>query len=140
MNQIKKLKLLVVDDSKNLRQIIKRYISTNYDVEFFEAENGEIAEAVLQEQSLMGENIDIIFLDWMMPKVSGFEFLKKIRSTEQFKDKPNIIMLTAETYSEQMSAVLKYNVTAYLTKPFTAEDLCFAVDKCVANKELKHAV
>jgi two-component system chemotaxis response regulator CheY len=138
-----KVRVMLVDDSTNLRHVIKRYLvaGLKIEVEYFEAGNGVEAMVTLQEQNAIGDPIDIIFLDWMMPEMTGFEFLQQIRDMEPFKEKPSIIMLTAETYSDQMNAVLKYHVSAYVTKPFTQYDICLAVDKIInSREELKHAV
>ena len=129
-------RILISDDSENLRKVIRRYLSSKFkDAVFFEAGDGEEAELHLQEQSIMGEPIDVVFLDWMMPGVTGFEFMVKIRGTELFKSKPKIIMLTAETYSEQMNAAHKFDVTAYIIKPFEQHQLIEALEKALAALE-----
>jgi DNA-binding response OmpR family regulator len=136
-----KIRILIADDSQNLRVIIRKHLETEFDMECFEAGNGEAAEQILQEQNALGESIDIIFLDWMMPKMTGFEFLMKIRSTEAFREKPEIIMLTAETYADQINACMRFGVSTYLTKPFTREDLVGAVRKILdQKKEYRYAV
>lgn len=135
------LRVLVVDDSTNLRQVIIRYLQMGFkDMLFFEAENGDVAEAILQEGEVLDEHIDIVFLDWMMPKVSGFEFLKRIRDTEAFKSHPDVVMLTAETYSAQINACMKYGVSTYIMKPFTAEELIASVQKILDERGLRNAV
>ena len=141
-NSLKQLiRVLVVDDSVNLRQVIKRYLEMGFNnLEIHEAGDGEKAEAILQESAISNEPIDMIFLDWMMPKVSGYEFLQRIRSTDIFKNDPSIIMLTAETYADQMNACMKYGVSTYITKPFTAEELISSVKKILQDRELKYAV
>jgi two-component system phosphate regulon response regulator PhoB len=75
--------------------------------------------------------IHVVFLDWMMPEVTGFEFLKKIREIDMFKVNPQVIMLTAETYSDQINAAIKFDVASYETKPFTQEELVAALIKAV---------
>ncbi len=135
------LNILVVDDSANLRHIIKKHIHEAFtDATLSEAANGEDAMRLLQESHVMGTAIDIVFLDWMMPKLSGFEFLKQMRETSVFGASPEVIMLTAETYSEQINAALKYRVSSYITKPFTKEDLVSAIHKILSTKGLKDAV
>lgn len=124
----KKIRVLIVDDSKGLRQIIMRYIKDLNDIEFFEAGNGEEAEQILQEQALKEMPIKIVVLDWVMPKVTGFEFLKKIRSVQIFEKDPRVIMLSAETYSDLVNACMKYGVEKYVTKPFTQEQLAEAFE------------
>jgi len=124
------LRLLIVDDSENLRKVIKRYVlQWNKEVEIFEAKDGLDAETILQEQRLEGKPIQVIMLDWIMPRMTGHEFLIKIRSVEDFKEKPKIIMLTAETYPEQIQAIKKFGVAAYLLKPFEQVELAEALQK-----------
>ena len=127
-------RILIVDDSVNLRQIIKRFLEPVFKGVILEAGDGGEAEQILQEQFLNGEPVDVVILDWMMPKVSGLEFLKNIRSTEPFKNPPEVIMLTAETYADQINACLKFGVSTYITKPFTAADIAKALFK-IANQE-----
>lgn len=133
-------RFLIIDDSKSIREVIRRYLAERIDGTFLSAGNGEEAEVVLQENQLMGTPIEIIILDWMMPKVTGFEFLKKIRGTELFANNPTIVMLSAETYPEQIEAAMKYNVAAYVKKPFTQEDLVSVVTEILSKRGLKNAV
>ena len=131
MNKIQsekqKIRILIVDDSKNIRLVIRRYLEMvnhpDFYFEFDEAANGAEAEEKLQESTVMDNPYEVVFLDWMMPTFTGYEFLAKIRSIEQFKTHPSIIMLTAETNSEQINACLKYGVSKYIIKPFTQEML-----------------
>lgn len=133
-----KYRVLIVDDSSYLRQVVMKYLSmfqhSDYEWEFFEAGNGAEAETQLQEAQINQEPIDLVFLDWMMPRVSGYDFLKKIRSIEIFKKSPKIIMLTAETNSEQINAALEHKVSKYLIKPFTAEMIENAVLEAIHSE------
>ena len=83
--------------------------------------------------------MDLVFLDWMMPKSSGFQFLSSIRGTAAFQTSPAVVMLTAETNSEQINSAMKYNVSTYLTKPFTKEQLVAAVRQALEG-EVRRAV
>jgi CheY-like chemotaxis protein len=136
------MRIMIVDDSKNMRQIVSNALSGIPGVELFFAGNGEEAEAILQENRVLETPIDVVMLDWMMPKMTGYEFLKKVRETELFSFRPRVVMLTAETYSEQMNACLRYDVSAYITKPFTKEDILATVLRVAKEVELevKHAV
>lgn len=128
------MKILVVDDSPSIRKVIKGYILKELpDAEIFEAGDGIIAEVILQEGYITDAPIKIIFLDWMMPRLSGKDFLANIRNIEHFKLMPQIIMLTAETYPDQINSVIKFNVSAYVTKPFSAEDIAQALKKVITS-------
>lgn len=134
------MRILIVDDSPSLRSVIKGFVLKILpDAIISEAGDGIMAEVVLQEGFVLGEPIELIFLDWMMPRLSGRDFLANIRNIDQFKKAPDIIMLTAETYPEQVNSVIKYNVTAYVTKPFSLEDISAAIDKVLTNKKLEKA-
>lgn len=137
---ILKKRILIVDDSRILREIVKRHLLSNFDVDIFQAQNGEDAEMLLQDQLSKNEPIDLMFLDWIMPKMTGFDLLKSLRSTDVFRDIPKIIMLTAETYPEQMQACSKYNISGYLTKPFSQEQLVKVMKDTLNIEALKNAV
>lgn len=135
------MRVLVVDDSRNMRQIVANALREVPKLELFFAGNGEEAEGILQENTVLDTPIELVILDWMMPKMSGFEFLQKIRATELYGTSPKIIMLTAETYSEQMNACLKFGVSAYVTKPFSKDDILSALFKVLKELEgYKYAV
>ena len=141
------IRILIVDDSSNLRQVIRRYLmmeaNSSYVFEFEEAPNGAEAERRLQEGAVMGHPIDIVFLDWMMPTMTGHEFLQKIRSIDIFKEAPAIIMLTAETNSDQINACLRYGVSKYVIKPFTQEMLAGVLHEVLSGRAdggIKYAV
>lgn len=138
------MRILIADDSPSMRQIVRRFVAKielpGVTWEFAEAGDGEDAEAMVQEGHLDGQAIELMILDWMMPKVSGYELLQRLRTTEVFRQEPRILMLTAETYAEQVEACVKFGVTSYLTKPFTQDQLTDAILKCLRERGLGHAV
>ena len=106
-------KILVVDDEKNIVDIIKFNLKREgYDV--ITAENGR--EAIEKNEA---EKPDLIMLDIMMPEVDGYEACKKIRE----KYNTPIIMLTAR--AEELDKVLGLELGAddYVTKPFGVREL-----------------
>lgn len=100
--------ILICDDDKDIVNALKIYL-TNPDYKLFEAFNGLQAIEIVQK-----EDIDLILLDVMMPKMDGIETLNKIR---EFSNMP-IILLTAK--SQDADKVLGLNMGAddYITKPF----------------------
>lgn len=106
-------KILVVDDEKNIVEIIKFNLKKE-GYEVITAANGE--EAILKNKE---ENPDLILLDIMMPKIDGYEACKKIRE----KYSTPIIMLTAR--AEEVDKVLGLELGAddYVTKPFGVREL-----------------
>ena len=108
-----KERILIVDDEKEIRDLIDIYLKGE-GYETIKAENGEEALHILK-----ANDIDLIILDIMMPKVNGIEACLKIREEKEMP----IIMLSAK--SEDMDKILGLNTGAddYLTKPFNPLEL-----------------
>lgn len=108
------VKILIVEDEPQMRLGLKdNFEFEGYEVDF--AEDGEKGLASAQENSY-----DLIILDVMLPKISGFDLLKKIRN--QGNETP-VIMLTAK--GEEIDRVLGLELGAddYVTKPFSLREL-----------------
>lgn len=106
-------KILIVDDEKEIRDLIEIYLKGE-GYETIKAENGEEALMLLSNN-----DVDLIVLDIMMPKVNGIEACLKIREEKEMP----IIMLSAK--SEDIDKILGLNTGAddYLTKPFNPLEL-----------------
>lgn len=107
------MKVLVVDDEELIRNVIKEYASLeNY--ECMEAENGIEALDMIEN-----EDVDVIILDIMMPKMDGFTFYKKLK---EIKNMPTIILSArGEEYDKLMGFDL--GIDDYMTKPFSPKEL-----------------
>lgn len=106
--------VLVVDDSRIMRNFIKDCMiqfDLDYHYMFVEAEDGEEAFKLIQIRP-----VDLVLLDWNMPKLLGIDFLRLVRSIEKFKHVP-IIMVTSETAKANIIEALKNGATDYLIKP-----------------------
>ena len=104
--------IMVVDDSRIMRNTVKGvFTGVETECNFVEAKDGEEALALLQIQT-----VDLILLDWNMPRLSGIDFLKQVRAMEQYKDLP-IIMVTSEASRINVIEALKNGATDYITKP-----------------------
>jgi len=104
--------VLVVDDSRIMRNIVKNTFSQmKIPCQFLEAANGE--EALTQLQS---QRVDLILLDWNMPKLSGIDFLRTVRAMEEYKTLP-IIMVTSESARYNVIEALKTGASDYIIKP-----------------------
>lgn len=105
----KKLKILIIDDEADLRELYKLR---------FEADNFEIAFAVDGEEAIQrikDENPDLILLDIMMPKKSGMEVLKDIKENSLISSLP-VIILTALPHSSIKEEAEKIGAVGYLVK------------------------
>ncbi len=110
-------KILVVDDEiRNVFAMGK--ILEEHDMEVFEAENGEIAIAMLKADPA----INLVLMDVMMPVMDGFEAMRIIRKTPAIRHVP-IICLTAKAMKEDYDNALKNGADDYLSKPVNEEKL-----------------
>ena len=104
--------IMIVDDSRIMRNTVKgAFTGIESLCNFIEAKDGEEAIALLAAQT-----VDLILLDWNMPRLSGIDFLKQVRAMDQYKDLP-IIMVTSEAAKFNVIEALKHGATDYITKP-----------------------
>ena len=104
--------VLVVDDSRIMRNIVKNIFSElKIPCQFLEAGTGKEALTMLQSNQ-----VHLILLDWNMPELSGIDFLKQIRTMDQYKNLP-IIMVTSESAKYNVIEALKSGATDYIIKP-----------------------
>ena len=113
------MKILVVEDEENIRKVIKKILEIN-EFEVLEACDG--AEAM---DIFYNEKIDLVILDWMIPKISGIEVLKMIREESSLP----ILMLTAKSEEDDEVEGLEVGANDYLKKPFSLKILITRVKK-----------
>lgn len=107
--------LLVVEDDKMIRELVRIYLQkADYDV--FTAADGEEAQKIF-----LKEHPCLIILDLMLPKLSGEAFCKWVR--EQERNEVSIIMLSAKSRTEDKINGLKIGADDYLVKPFDPDEL-----------------
>ena len=110
-----KMKVLIVDDFATMRRIVRNVLKQIGFTNMIEADNGKNALKVLKK-----ENIDLILCDWNMPEMPGIDLLKAIKSDDELKNIP-FVMVTAEAQKENIIEAVKAGVSSYIVKPFTAE-------------------
>lgn len=120
-------KILLVEDDVNLRDIyFARFQADNY--ELVVASNGEEALA-----TAVKEKPDLILLDVMMPRISGFDVLDILRSTPETA-KTKVIMMTALSEQADKDRGKSLGVDEYLVKSqVTLEDVVATVQKVLGN-------
>ncbi len=107
------MKILVVDDEKMIRSVIKEYcLNEGYHVE--EADSGRQAL-----QLLLSKNYDILILDIMMPEMDGFSMLKELPKEKQI---PTIILSARDQEFDKLLG-FDLGIDDYLTKPFSPKEL-----------------
>ena len=121
-----KKKILAVDDESDVLLILKTaLISEGYDV--VTATNGPDAIALEREHTP-----DLIVLDMMMPEMSGFDTLRKIREVPRQPATP-VIMLTGISDKERIREALDLGIDYYIVKPFEFHDLISKVKLAIAD-------
>jgi len=126
MSANKDMRILIVDDFSTMRRILKNILRQLGFQNIIEADDGSTAVDLLKS-----EEVDMIICDWNMPNMTGIEFLKHVRQTEELKDIP-FLMVTAEAQQENIIEAVKAKVSHYVVKPFTAETLGAKIEKVFA--------
>lgn len=116
---LSRIKVLIVDDNRNMREIIRAMLEAFGMTKFREAEEGTQAY-----QRMLEFVPDLIICDWNMTPTDGIEFVRRVRTAE---DSPNrfipVIMLTANTEAHHVFLARDAGVTEYLAKPLSAQAL-----------------
>jgi two-component system chemotaxis response regulator CheY len=116
---VKKLRVLIVDDSSVMRKIVERSLrQAGLDLaEVLEANNGAEALAEVQKGSL-----DLVLSDINMPVMDGLEFLRSLAGVESAKGLP-VVMITTEGSEARVVEALSVGAKGYIRKPFTPEQV-----------------
>jgi two-component system, OmpR family, alkaline phosphatase synthesis response regulator PhoP len=121
-------KILVVDDERHIVRLVEVNLSrAGYEVET--AYDGVEALEKVKENDL-----DMIVLDVMMPRMDGFEVLKRLQADSDTQDIP-VIMLTAKAQDADIFRGWSSGVSSYLTKPFNPRELLTFVERIFQSEE-----
>ena len=111
-------KLLVVDDNKNTRELMRAVLEAeNYIV--FTAEDGQAALEVMDTQ-----HIDLVILDVMMPRMDGYEFTRTLRANDN--DLP-ILMVSAKQLPQDRKLGFIAGTDDFMTKPVDEEEMLLRI-------------
>ena len=105
---------LVVDDSSVIRKVARRILE-GLKFEISEAEDGEQALAACRVRMP-----DVVLLDWNMPKMDGYEFLRLLRRLPG-GDQPKVVFCTTENDVAHIARALHAGANEYIMKPFDKE-------------------
>jgi len=121
-------KILVVDDERHIVRLVEVNLTrAGYDV--LTAYDGvEALEKVKEDEP------DMIVLDVMMPRMDGFEVLKRLQADPDTQDIP-VIMLTAKAQDADIFRGWSSGVSSYLTKPFNPRELLTFVERIFQSLE-----
>lgn len=120
------IKALIIDDEPLAQNVIKQYAQKLPELTIV----GTCNDAICAHKVLQEKEIDLLFLDINMPKLSGISFLRNL------KNPPLVIFTTA--YSEYALEGYELNAIDYLKKPFSFERFCKAYYRAEELHQLKH--
>jgi len=115
------IRCIIIEDQPPAQRVLQKFIGDMENLEL----KATFADALKAMDFLKTKNIDLIFLDIHLPKISGIDFLKTI------PDAPHIILTTA--FSDYALESYDLNVVDYLLKPFSFERFVKAVNKVPVN-------
>ena len=115
-------KILIVDDMRTMRMVVKKNLTSLGFTNVTEADDGETAWSAVEQSVSAMSPFKLIISDWTMPKMSGLDFLKKVRSHPSMGKTP-FLMITAESDAALVKEAITAGVSNYVTKPFSAETL-----------------
>ena len=119
------MKILLVDDSRTIRNIQKNVLAQLGFKDVVEAADG------VEALKMIGESKpDMALVDWNMPNMDGITLVRKIRETD--KQMP-LIMVTTEAEKRRVIEAIQAGVNNYVVKPFTAETLGEKINATLAK-------
>ncbi len=123
------MKILLVDDSKTMRNIQKAVLTQLGYTEVHEACDGQDALS-----KVAAVKPDLILVDWNMPNMDGLSFVKAFRQTNKFTP---LIMVTTEAEKSRVIEAIKAGVNNYVVKPFTPDLLSQRIQETLARATAK---
>ena len=123
--------ILIVDDSKTMRQVIKKTLSLSglRVGECLEAGNGREALEVLSNSW-----VDLILSDIHMPVMDGFGLLQALREDENWRDLP-VVMITTEANEQRLQEAMSLGAKGYIRKPFTPESIRSFLSRIMGDED-----
>lgn len=121
-----KVSILIVEDNADVATYIGRQLGIKYNVLY--ARNGEEGFDLASKQLP-----DAIVTDLMMPKMDGMELMRKIRSDELTSHIPIVVVTARVTEADRLRG-LEAGADAYLTKPFSSDELLTRIDKLLEQR------
>jgi DNA-binding response OmpR family regulator len=117
------VRVLIVDDDEATRLVVR----SGLDATVLEAHDGPEALGVLAQ-----EHVDLVVLDVMLPHMSGYDILKRIREHATIAEVP-VVMLSARRSEESHHLAYAAGADAYMTKPFDPMELQALIEKVLAT-------
>jgi two-component system chemotaxis response regulator CheY len=118
------VKAIVIDDSKTIRMMLKKFLLGQGFETLYEAGDGREALQKLEE---IGP-VDLALVDWNMPVMDGIDFIANLRQSPTC-GKVRVMMVTTESQASQVDAAMKAGANAFIVKPFNGDILREKLDQ-----------
>ena len=125
---MKTVTVLIADDEARIRGLLSQFFQKKLGYKVVEAEDGEEALQIFESGK---PKINLVILDVMMPKLSGWQVLEKIKETSNVP----VVMLTAKAEEESQLKGFKLGADDYVTKPFSPNVLLARCEKLVQKEK-----
>jgi len=116
------MKILLVDHVTAMRGAAKNMLTQVGFKNVKECDNGEDALALIEEGIQTNEKYEFIISEWSLPKLTGEELLKKIRSNPSTKDLP-FLLVTGDAEQQTIMNAIKAGADNFIVKPFSSQTL-----------------
>ncbi len=123
--------VLIVDDSKSMRQILRKIlVVSGFKLgECLEASNGEEALRLLEDNW-----VDLILSDIHMPVMDGFGLLRSLREHEDWSDLP-VVLVTTESNEHRIQEAIALGAKGYIRKPFKPEEIRAHLNEIIGESD-----
>lgn len=115
-------RILVVDDSHHMRELLADHLKRLGITEIDSAENGRVAYAKLVAAESKKVPFKVLITDWHMPEMDGIELLKLCRANSKLTDL-HILMVASEGEGDLILQAIMAGAEGYLPKPFTFDEI-----------------
>jgi DNA-binding response OmpR family regulator len=122
------MRIMVIEDEAVTRTLFKK---------FMEPHGFTVIEAVdgIDAFKKMDDKIEVIFLDWLMPNMSGLEFLEEFRANKNMSH-VKVIMVTALSEIDNVVDAMEEGADDYIIKPFNSDVLIEKIKKVLPNRRI----
>lgn len=125
-----KINVMAIDDSPEVLELIRAFLMEDE----FVLRTVTEAEKAFRE---LEDSIEVIILDLMMPRMSGFEFLERLRSSDEYKELPVIVLTALDSNATLVERIFKMGANDYVRKPFVSSELIARIRQQAGYKRTK---
>ena len=132
MKVTQNLKILVVDDSVDIRDFIKHILRKKGFKNISSAKDGAEAFNLMRTAADEYGPIELVLSDWQMPNVDGYELFVKTRTDQMLKETV-FIMVTADNNEDHVMQAIGHGIDNYVIKPLNADILLKKITQSLKN-------